>query len=267
MEPLTSGSTLDIDNNKSGIANAAMLHSSRPHRSFAPVWAIALLCGILASAVAGVAGELAHGAFKPRMYRVEILSLKTLQPSRESQRAADIKNASVAFAILGGITGLAMGLAGGLAVGSIARGLKVGLVALLAGAITGGLASVALAPLFYRDLIPDTNDLLSPILIHGGIWTAIGAVGGIALAFAMGTPKRRLADSVAGACFGAVLATIFYHVVAAGFFPDAKSTDVLANTATVRLLSTGSVLMMVALGASIGAQGGFIRSTSNSGDH
>jgi hypothetical protein len=230
------------------------------------VWAIVLACGAAAGLVSWLAGELAHGAFKPRLFVVEAMGMKSLQPSRESQRAADLKNATLVFSILGGVTGLAVGVAGGLAVHSPERGLKVGLLALGAGALVGALAAFALAPFFFRELIPDSNDLLSPILIHGGIWTAISAVGGIAFAFSMGTSKRRFADAIAGACFGAILATIFYHALAAAVFPEAKSTEVVANAAIVRFLAMSLVPILIAVGAAIGAQGGFLRGTAGTAD-
>jgi len=231
------------------------------------LWAMIMVCAAAAGLGSFLAGELAHDAFKPQLFPVEVLTVRALQPSRESQRAADLKNATLVFSILGGMTGLAMGLAGGLAVHSLARGLKVGVVALGAGGLVGALVSLALVPLFYRELIPDTNDLLLPVLIHGGIWTAIGAVGGIALAVAMRKSKRQFADAIAGACFGAVLATIFYHALAAAAFPDAKSTEVMANTPIVRFLAMSLVPIMVSIGAAIGAQGGFVHSPSGTADH
>jgi hypothetical protein len=248
-------------------APAALAQASVAMRTRGAIWAIVLACGAAAGLVSWVGGELAQHAFKPQLFLVEAMSVRALQPSRESQQSADFKNSLLTFLILGGVTGLAMGLAGGLAVHSSARGLKVGLLALGAGAIVGAAASLALVPFFFRELIPDTNDLLSPVLIHGGVWTAIGAVGGIAFAAALGTSRRRFADAVAGACFGAVLATIFYHALAAAIFPEAKSTDVVANSAIVRFLAMGLVPIMVAFGAAMGAQGGFLRSTSGTADH
>ena len=64
-----------------------------------------------------------------------------MQPSKESQIAADLANATVALTLLGGLTGLLLGFAGGLACRSPARGIKVALFALLAGAIVAVLAS------------------------------------------------------------------------------------------------------------------------------
>jgi hypothetical protein len=267
MDSLGSQSSLGDAASSSSTAAAATAHYGiglRPRRA---TWAIVLACGVAGGLVSWLAGELAFGAFRPRLFLVQTMGTSSLQPSRDSQRAADIKNATLVFAILGGVTGLAMGLAGGVAAHAPARSLKVGLLALGAGALAGALASLGLVPLFFRELVPDTNDLLTPILIHGGIWTAIGAVGGIAFAIGTGRSKRQFADAIAGACFGAVLATIFYHVLAAAIFPDAKSTVAVANTAIVRFLAMSLVPIMIAIGAGIGAQGGLVRPTSGTADH
>jgi hypothetical protein len=267
MELSASGSILGDPGSSSTTAPAALAQASVGIRRRGAIWAIVFACGAAAGLVSWLAGELAHHAFKPQLFLVEAMSVGALQPSRESQQSADFKNSVLTFSILGGVTGLAMGLAGGLAVHSSARSLKVGLLALAAGAIVGAAASLALVPLFFRELIPDTNDLLSPVLIHGGIWTAIGAVGGIAFAAAMGTSRRRFADAIAGAGFGAILATIFYHALAAAVFPQAKSTEVVANTAIVRFLAMSLVPILTAVGAAFGAQGGFLHPTAGTADH
>jgi hypothetical protein len=221
-----------------------------------------LTAGLAAGLGSWLAGELAHEAFKPRLFVVEVMGMSSRQPSRESQIAADCKNATLVFAILGGVTGLAMGLAGGFAGRSGSRGFKVGLGALVIGGLVGTLASQSLVPLFFRGLVPDRSDLLAPVMIHGSIWVAIGAVGG--LAFAIGLRCRaRLADAIAGAAFGALLATIFFHASAAAVFPDSRSTDPVASTSLVRLLAMGLISVLVAIGAAAGAQGGFLHPTSN----
>jgi hypothetical protein len=177
-----------------------------------------------------------------------------MQPSRESQFAADLYNATLVFAILGCATGLAMGFAGGLAGGSASRGVVAGLAAQAAGALVGALSSLALVPFFYRRIVPDLNDLLTPILIHGGIWMAIGAVGG--LAFALGLKSRRnLPNAIGAACVGAFLAAVLYQLLSASLFPDTGSTGPVASSSVVRLLAMLLVTVLVAIGAVRGALG------------
>jgi hypothetical protein len=227
---------------------------SRP-RSHRQIWAIALGAGVAAGLIAWLAGELTHGFFRPRLYKVEVMGLgTTMQPSRESQFAADLRNAALAFAILGCATGLAMGLAGGLAGGSAARGVVVGLAAQAAGGLVGALAAAALVPFFYRRLVPDSNDLLTPILLHGGIWMAIGAVGGLAFALGLNS-RRRLANALGAACIGAFLAAVLFHLLSGSLFPDSGSTEPVASSSGVRLLALLLVTTLVAVGAARGALG------------
>ena len=231
----------------------------RPRRQ---VWTIALAAGLLMGLGSWLAGERAHEAFKPQLFVVEFMGLTSRQPSTASLNVADYKNATLVFAILGGMTGLAMGLAGGLAGRSRSRGVKVGFAALVIGSLVGALASQALVPLFFRRLVPDRSDLLAPVMIHGGIWVAIGAVGG--LAFAIGMRCRgRVADAIAGASFGALLATIFFHASAAALFPESGSTDPVARTPIVRLLAMCVISVLVAIGAAAGSQGGFLNPKSS----
>jgi hypothetical protein len=214
-------------------------------------WAILLLAGLVAGPVAWGAGELAHGFFRPRTYRVEIMGMVSMQPSRESQKSADIANSTVASAILGAVTALMMGLAGGLAVRNPGRGLMVGLVAQAAGAMAGAAAAYALMPIFYWQLVPDSNDLLTPILIHGGVWTAIGVVGG--MAFVAGRDSwRQFPVAAVFACVGAFLASILFHVTTGILFPHSSSAEPVGRSALVRLLATSLVTVLVAIGVAKG---------------
>jgi len=241
----------------SDLATAALPsegNQPRP-RQQVQVWAITLAGGVVAGLVSWVGGELAHGAFKPRLVQVVLMFGQTvMRPSASTSNAADVKNAALAFAILGGVTGLVMGFAGGLACRSPWRGVIVGLGAQALGALVGALASLALVPLFHRELVPDLNDLLSPIMIHAGIWTGIGAVGGLAFGVGMGC-GRRLLRPIGGACLGAVLAAVVFHVVSGGLFPDSGYTGPVATSSLVRLMAMLLVTVLVAAGAARGAQG------------
>ena len=165
------GQTEDGDVTKAATSSPP---GSRP-RSNGQVWAIALAFGLTAGLFAWGAEEATYGLFRPQLFPVVILRMPSLQPSRESQNTADIKNATLAFAFLGCLTGLAMGFAGGVAGRSPVRGMVVGVVAMLLGGLIAAGASLVLLPAFFRQLVPDPSDLLTPIMIHGGIWGAIGA--------------------------------------------------------------------------------------------
>jgi len=210
--------------------------------------------GIGAGLLGWIVGETAHEFFKPTLYRVEVMGLTADRPTQESQDAADSKNATLAFAILGCVTGLGMGLAGGLADRSLARGVTVGLGAQAAGALVGVLSSFVFLPSFYGRAVPDQDNLLTPTLIHGGIWAAIGAVGG--LAFAIGMRSRgHLLNALGGACVGAFSASVLYHVLSGTLVLDSSTTAALGSSAKVRLMAMILVTVLVAIGSARGALG------------
>jgi hypothetical protein len=238
--PTSPGSPDDPGDSPSG-SPATLLRAGR-------VWGVALAAGLAAGLLAWAAGEAAHGAFRPRTFQVEIMGQTSIEPTVGTQNAADYKNAALAFAFLGGATGLLLGLAGGIVSGGPVRGLLVGSLGLLAGTLVGALASLAILRIHYRGFVPNPNDLVTPILIHGGIWTVIGAVGGAA--FALGAGLRRHATSAAaGACLGAMLATLLFHVLGESFLPGSSYAEPLAATPTARLLARVLVPLLAAAGA------------------
>jgi hypothetical protein len=223
----------------------------RPHLH---IWAIALAGGVAAGLISWLAGELAHEAFKPQLFSVRIAFTTYIQPTADSMNVADRKNAILVFTILGGAMGLVMGFAGGLAGRSLSRGVLVGVAGLVSGGLVGFLASLALVPLFYQRYVPDPNDLLAPILIHGGIWVAIGAVGGMAFSVGMGR-RERAPHAIGGACLGAIVASLVFHGISEAFFPDSGSTGPVATSILVRLLGAFVVSVLIAFGAARGVLG------------
>jgi hypothetical protein len=224
------------------------------HRSNIRVWSIALAGGLAAALISGLGSEWAHDAFKPQLFKVTIAFTTYIQPTADSLNVADRKNATLVFTILGGVTGLVMGLAGGLVGRSAWRSVLAGLAGLVIGAGSGGVAALALVPLFYLRVVPDPNDLLSPILIQGAIWIAIGAVGGLAFGIGVGGWKR-LPDSVGGACVGALVASLVFHVLATVLFPDSGSVGPVPTSALARLLAAFLISVAIACGSTKGALG------------
>lgn len=219
----------------------------------ARTWTIALSFGLAAGAVAWLIGEFALNAFEPQKFKVVILTQTFVQATTPSTNTSEFKNATLAFAIFGAVVGLAMGLAGGIASRSMIRGVATGLGGVAAGAAAGAGASLLLLRFYYRAHIPDPNDILSPILVHGGIWTAIGAVGGLAFGVAIGA-GRRLPQAIEGACIGAFFATVVYHLVSGFFFPDSGFAQPIGRDSINRLLSRLLVAVLLAAGAARGAQ-------------
>lgn len=212
------------------------------------VWVIALAAGIAAGLAAWLASGPAHRVFRPQLFRVDTMGMVSFEPSRLSQAEADIKNATLVYAILGGVTGLAMGVAGGLVGQSFGRAAKVGVAALAVGTLTGGGVARLLLPFFFRDVVPNLNDLMTPILLHGGIWMAIGAVGGAA--FSMGAGARRsVAKATVAGCVGGLAAAVVYHLLGGLVFTGSTLTVPLSESAGVRLLAMTLPTVLLAIGA------------------
>lgn len=212
------------------------------------VWGIALAAGVAASLGAWLLGELVHDFFRPQLFPVRVALTTYIQPTLASLNTADLKNATLVFTILGGAMGLVMGAAGGFGARSPLRGLTVGLGGLVAGGSAGALASLGLFPFFSRQVVPNPSDLLWPTLIHAGVWMAIGAVGGAAFAIGMRCGRRAF-NSAAGACLGALLATLVFHGLSESFFLDSSSTVMVATSTWVRLLAVILVTVCSACGA------------------
>jgi hypothetical protein len=179
------------------------------------------------------------------------MGMKSMQPSRESQKAADIANSALASAILGSATAFMMALAGGLVVRSPLRGALAGIVAQAFGAAAGAASAYLLIPIFFQHLVPDSNDLLTPILIHGGIWMAIGVVSGMAFVAGRNT-WRDLPLAVLSACVGAFTASISFHVLGGYLFPHISSLEPVGSSTVIRLLATFLVTVLVAIGIAKG---------------
>ncbi len=239
---------------KNGPEAGLVCSTGNPARSHLQVWAIALAAGVVAGLGAWLGGELVHEFFRPQLFQIRVALTTFIQPTAASQNSADLKNATLVFTILGAVTGLVMGAAGGLAARSPARGLVAGLGGLLAGGLVGAGASLGLLPYFFRHLVPDPNDLLTPILIHTGIWMAIGAVGGSAFAIGMRF-GRRVFDAAAGACLGALFATLVFDGLSEAFFAESGSTVLVATSTWVRLLAVLLITVLTAGGAARGALG------------
>jgi hypothetical protein len=105
---------------------------------------------------------------------------------------------------------------------------------------------------YYRHQVPDINDLVTPALIQGGIWTPIGACGGLAFALGMGS-RRGLFTCLYGACIGAFLAAFLAQFAGAILFPDSRTTEPVATTSLARLLSLMMLTVLVGAGAAWGA--------------
>lgn len=222
--------------------------------SRARLWVWVLGAGFLAGIVSWLGGEGCVGLIKPARHTVNSHGINLAVTDRRSEAAAMAKNAALAFLLLGAALGGGLGAAGGLARGSRRSAIQASWTGLAAGAVAAGGMSVAILPAFniYQRLHPDevARDLLLPLLVHAGIWSAVGATGGLALALGLGG-RGLVPRAVLGGFLGAAVATVVYELTGA-FFPAARTAQFVSATWETRLMARLAVTLLAAAGAAMG---------------
>ncbi len=223
----------------------------------------ALIAGILlAVAGAWIAANLAdrfrfienveHGVKYPGM-RLAHHATK-LEIGRATQ------NAAVAYALLGAVLSLILGVTAGCVLGrfSIPRVLAAGLVGIVLGASFGAASSYGLTPIYFNRM--GTADVTLSLLIHLGIWTAVGAASGVA--FGVGSGSRDvLVRSLVGGITGAALGTLLFDIFGA-FLPLAHTERPLSEEAGTRL-AANIVLCLCVVGGIVVVASQKTRVTAN----
>jgi hypothetical protein len=217
-------------------------------------WTVTLLAGVVAGLVAWLGGEACLNRIKPPRHAVNSKGLVLNLTDRREVAVADAKNASLAFAFLGASLGAGLGVAGGLIRRSGRAATAAGLLGLVVGASAGAGISLALLPPYnsYKAQHPDeaARDVILPLLVHAGIWSAVGASGG--LAFGLGA-RRGLPWIVLGGLAGAALGAIVYELIGAVAFPAAQTTQFVSATGPTRLFARLAVTILAAAGVALAA--------------
>jgi hypothetical protein len=233
----------------------ASAEGATTRRPLLPVraWALALTAGLIAGFASWLIGETFHGRFKPPVHATSRrLSHAELKSQFMADQAAQGLEATVAFGSLGAVLGLALGLAGGAA----RRSARTALIAAIVGSILGGTAGAAmthvLLQVYFRILNPDNNDLVLAILIQGGIWSVIGAVGGAAFGIGLGD-RSRAVRAFLGGLLGGIAGMLVYEMIGAVAFPLDWTSDPLSATWGTRLFARLALTTFASAGAVRGA--------------
>ena len=214
------------------------------------LWAYTIGSGVMAGVVAWLAGEATLSVFQPRLVMMDTAVGPRLGATLEEYHKVDSRNAALAFGLLGVCLGLALGLAGGLARGSTRSGAMAGIVGAGLGAILGAGAALALQPLYYWGIArdPTQQSLTLPLLVHAGIWAAVGAAGGIAFGLGQDGRGERIARSALGGLIGAALSAVAYVVIGALVFPEGETTRPISATWGTRLMARLLLATLTAAG-------------------
>jgi hypothetical protein len=209
-----------------------------------------LAFAITGAVIAGVGSVLA-GEVVLNRYQSALTPPPKISPTTEDinrLRDARVLSATLTFTAMGGFLGLALGFAGGLARRSVQAGLRAASLGLLVGAAVAGSLAFLLVSLFFNKYDPHSSDLVLPLMTHGAIWSAVGAVGGTAFGLGLGGKGRWMATLVGG-LLGAAAASVIYEIIGAIAFASSKTDLPLSAALTTRILAQFSVALLAAVGA------------------
>jgi len=162
------------------------------------------------------------------------------------------KNAALSFGVLGGLLGLALGLAGGLSTRSPDRALAGAITGLILGGAAGALPSFIIMPWqwAHRNDDPPSTLLLTPMLIHLGLWAGAGLASGLAFGIgSSGFKPSRLFEAAMAGLTGAMLGSFAFDMVGAFLFPLADTARPFSETVGTRFLARFCVATFVGFGA------------------
>ena len=114
----------------------------------------------------------------------------------QGERDARLYSAVLTFTAMGGFLGLAMGLAGGLASRSASPGWRRRFWGSCSARPPRLRSRMCWCRISSRATIPQSSDLVLPLLTHGAIWSAVGLIGG--LAFGLGAGGKAAGKRPAG---------------------------------------------------------------------
>jgi hypothetical protein len=211
---------------------------------------LALAAGAVGGVVAWLGGEAIHGWFEAPL--IDPFDRRSRE-MRGLVRASTVREALLAFGMLGAVLGLTLGGAGGLIRRSVSAALGAGGLGLALAAAAGAGAAACLVPYYLGHVNRDADDLVLPLLTHAGIWAPIGAAAGLVLGGGSGGLKSALA-ALLGGLLGALFGTLIFEVIAPIAFPMAKTGEPISATWSSRLLARLAVALFTAAGAGLAVQ-------------
>lgn len=195
-----------------------------------------IAAGVVAGLAAFALGEATYKIIPARRVALNTMGTISQAVTAETQTAADVRNAALAFALQGALLGGLLGAAGGIARRSTAATITAGaLGAILAAGLAAGLAFVSLRAFSDARVNHSDYDLALSILMHGTIWGLTGAMAGLALAVGLGGGPRHLAVGVLLGFLGAALGALAFDILGTGLFPLAETGEPVSITWPSRL--------------------------------
>jgi len=207
-----------------------------------------LAAGLVVGVLSWLAGEMARHAFPARqVLMTNRRGVQALGATDRTAAAAEVKNVALSSGLFGALLGTALGACGGLGRRSRAAARRAALIGLGAGAVAGMGMALAIVPRYFRwylRLRPE--GLVPPLLMHGGIWGAIGAAGGLAFGLGLGG-RGHAARALLGGLLGALMGTALYEILGALAFPMSRTDHPVAADWAPRLLARLLVATLAAV--------------------
>ena len=231
----------DVTNDQPETEKARLTSRTEPEPNQIPVprtLAAALAASLVTGGIAWAASE--------RLRHVELVQNTGKWGGAHFSISIASWNSAIAYGLLGGLLALALGAASAVLIGgrSVHRIAFAGSSGLLLGAIAGIASSFALVPVYFRD--PEHTDVTLSLLIHLGIWGAVGAAAGVA--FAIGSGGRGLlARSAVGGFTGAAMGGILFDVVGS-VMPLAHTERPLSEESVTRVVAAILLAVSVSFG-------------------
>ena len=214
------------------------------------VWAFSLAAAVVAGLGAFALGEWVVPPFDPPVNMENFMGGLINKPTLVGLQVAERKNAMLTFGLIGGLLGLALGLAGGLSNRSARSALFGGAAGLALGAALGAGSAAGLVPIYHaqhqRNKDAVTKDLAIPLLIHVGLWSAVGLAAGAALTIGA-RAGGRAPSVVTSGLIGAALGAAVYEVVAALVSPEGRTYQPVSTSWLPRLLAATICPILTAL--------------------
>ncbi|MGC8641509.1 MAG: hypothetical protein ACP5XB_16715 [Isosphaeraceae bacterium] len=256
---LPAGSDSEASSNASsekGTSPASAARNGGHDRSLKPSLGLAVLAAPLAAAAAWGLGESGLFEFRPAIANLNMMGHPYRDASPQTRETARLEGASCVLGTFGALLGAGMGLVGGRASRSPGRTLLAAGLGLLAGALAGAAPLWFVIPAYNRAEELTSGDLTRSLLMHWGLWTALGAAAGFALGIGLGK-RGKFMTALCGGIAGVVVGTFVYEFLGGALFPLAETGKPFSDTATTRLLAllfvavfsaTGAVLFTTSLG-------------------
>ncbi len=210
-------------------------------------WSLAL-GGLAAGLAAFALGEATYSLIPADRATFNTMGTMVTAATAETTAVAEVRNAALAFGLLGLCLGGSLGIAGGLAAKSATRAAMAGLLGAILGAAPAVVVSLSLLPYLMRTRLAHVDlEIILSIMTHGLIWGLAGAAAGLAFAVGLGQ-GRGAGRAMIGGLVGAVAGAIAYDMIGAVLFPLALTGEPVSITATTRLLAR----LLIGVGTSAG---------------